>query len=231
MTLTFSIKRRLKEMVLPRDARMRRLPAGIGRGLRMRVDFAHQTRLFLGLHECELNRRLRSVCRPGYACFDVGGQDGYDALVMARLSGGRVVSFECDAAACAQMAANFVANPVLAGRLRVQRAFVCEETSETGDALSLDTFALSAEGFIPDVIKIDIEGGEYLALLGCKEILRRRKPHLIVETHSPELERSCIELLRQSGYNPRIVNQRRWLKDYRPIPHNRWLVAMGRRGR
>ena len=52
-----------------------------------------------------------------------------------------------------------------------------------------------------------------------------RRPCVIVETHSLELEHECMELLRAAGYKPQIVDQRRRVRDYRPLDHNRWLVA------
>ncbi len=69
----------------------------------MDIDFAHQTRLFLGLYETELNPYPRRFCRPGSRCFDIGGHCGYDALVMAKLTGGPVVSVDCDPDAIERM--------------------------------------------------------------------------------------------------------------------------------
>jgi hypothetical protein len=57
--------------------------------------------------------------------------------------------------------------------------------------------------------------------------LRERRPNLIIEVHSRELEDGCGRLLRGAGYSPKVVNPRRWLKDNRPGAHNRWLVAEG----
>src|SRR5687768_12485497 len=74
--------------------RIRRLPLGIARGLNYRIDFEHHKRLYLGLYEIELNSYLKQLCKKGFNCFDVGGAWGYDALVLARLSRGRVISFE-----------------------------------------------------------------------------------------------------------------------------------------
>lgn len=89
--------------------------------------------------------------------------------------------------------------------------------------------AVAAQTFTPDFIKMDIEWAELDALQGAQRILSTRKPGLIVETHSKELEAGCIDLLRGHGYEPKIVDQRRWFPDARTIPHNRWLVCEGRR--
>ena len=73
------LKRLAKRAILPAPG-PRRLPIGIGRGLTMHIDFAHQTRTYLGLYEIELNRYLRRILKPGFTAFDVGAQHGYDAL-------------------------------------------------------------------------------------------------------------------------------------------------------
>src|SRR4051812_28459222 len=52
---------RTKAALLPRGSHLRRLPLGIGRGLVLEVDFAHQTKQYLGLYEIEVNKWLRRL--------------------------------------------------------------------------------------------------------------------------------------------------------------------------
>ncbi len=217
----------IKNLMLPAGPTLRRLPCGIGRGVRLEIDFRHHTKLFLGLYEVELNRIIRALCLPGTSCFDVGAQSGYDALVFAKLAGARVRSFECDAAAAEDIRRTFANNLGLRGQLDMIEATVAAQTAAARQELSLDEAAYGPNGFVPDLVKIDVDGAELQALLGATRLLHERHPHLIVETHSLELEIGCIEVLRSAGYQPTIVNQRAWLRDHRPIAHNRWLVARG----
>jgi methyltransferase FkbM-like protein len=221
------IHQRTKNRVMPTGPKLRRLPLGIGRGLYLELDFRHQTRLYLGLYEVELNRHLRRFCEAGVKCFDVGGYLGYDAVVLAKLCHSDVASFECDIANCGRMQRTFVANRELNRHLRVVNARVGARSDESAGVISLDDFAFSPDGFIPDLIKVDIEGDEVAALSGAARILQRRRPHLIVETHGAALEAQCITELQRHGYEPRIVDARRWLRDDRPARHNRWLIAQG----
>jgi Methyltransferase FkbM domain len=188
----------------------------------MYIDPATQTRLFLGLYELELNRYLRRLVTRGSVAFDVGGQHGYDALVIAKLTRAQVTSFECVPANIFSMERNFALNPALQPVLTAIHA-----TVGTGEnTLSLDDYAYSPTGFLPDFMKIDIEGAEVEALRGARQILADARPSVIVETHSAHAEDKCGALLAHHGYRPVIVNQRRVLSDYRPgIEHNRWLVA------
>ena len=51
-----SIRDTVKSLFLPRGAAFRRLPLGVAAGVTMKIDFAHQTTLYLGLYEVELGR-------------------------------------------------------------------------------------------------------------------------------------------------------------------------------
>ena len=210
-----------KLRLLPRGQHRRRLPIGIGRGLVMHIDFAHETRIYLGLYERELNRHIASICKRGVKSFDVGGQHGYDALLFAKLTRAQVASFEADARACERMSETFALNPKLKPLVRTVHAFVGDAPGE----VRLDDFAASPGGFVPDLVKLDIEGGEVAALRSASALLRRHRPRLIVEVHSQEAEAECGDLLLSHGYRPTVVSQRRRFQEHRPIEHNRWLIA------
>lgn len=213
----------VKKVVLPADRRPRRIPVGIARGVRMQIDFSHQTRHYLGLYEVELDRHLRRMLRPGVSAFDVGAQHGYDSLAFARRTRGPVAAFECDERCLSLMDQSFALNPDIAPLIRPVRAMV----GIGEDRLGLDEWAFS-EGFVPDFVKLDIEGGELDALRSGQRLLRERRPGLVVEVHSLDLERAVGRLLVDHGYRPVVVSQRTFLPDRRPMAHNRWLVAGGR---
>jgi len=75
------------------------------------------------------------------------------------------------------------------------------------------------------LLKVDVDGPEVEVLTGARRLLAERRPHVIVETHSPALERECARLLAEAGYRPRVVAHRRRLPQDRPGTHNRWLIA------
>jgi methyltransferase FkbM-like protein len=209
----------LKRRLLPPPG-PQRIPFGIGAGITLNVDFQSDTRLYLGLYEIELNRHLRRLCTPGTLCFDVGGGVGYDALVLARLTGASVASFELDPRSRARMDANFALNP--------ERSLISTVSAAVGTGpgqLALDDFG--REAFRPGFIKIDVDGGELEVLRSAERLLVDHRPSLIVETHSAELEQLCGRFLHARGYRPVVVYQRLIWKERRPIEHNRWLVASG----
>lgn len=208
--------------LLPRGTRNRRLLFGPAAGCVMPIDLHSRLRTYLGVYEFELNRHFRRMVKRGANCFDIGGRDGYDALMIASLSRGRVVSFECDAAGAESMRRVFAANPALS--IQVVEAFVGLELGP-----GYTTIDRAAEQlFVPDFIKMDIEGAEDAALEGAAKTLATRRPHLIIEVHGTDKEENCISILRGQGYRIAIVDQSQlWKDSARGTGHNRWLAAYG----
>ena len=221
-----AVSRRLKHRVLPRGTHLREVRFGLARGAILPLDFSQHTRLYLGLYEIELNRFLRAFAGRGLRSFDVGAQIGYDALLLAHLTGAPVMSFEADPALADALTKTLTANGAVGSLIEARHATFARSTGFDG-TLALDDVAFG-ENFVPGLIKIDIDGGEVDALKGAARILREIRPHLIVETHSPALEEACGLLMCEAGYRPVIVHQRRLWPDYRPTAQNRWLVAKGR---
>ena len=213
-----NLLRTLKNSLVPEPA-PRRLLGGPGRGLTLELDLRHHTGLWLGLYEMELVRHLRRLCRPGTPSFDVGGSFGYDALLIAKQTAAPVVTFEASPAAADRLRRNVALNPRAGAYVEVMEAFVGSEKPN----VLLDEFAEAS--FTPGFLKIDVDGAELDVLKGASRLLKAARPSLIVETHEPDLERDCGHLLHELGYRLTVVNQRRVLRDHRPIPHNRWLVA------
>lgn len=219
--------KRVADPLLPQGAAPRTIPFGPLRGLRMEIDLSSQARLYFGVFEIELVRWFREFCGRGSSSFDGGAREGYLSLLLARLSaGGRVLAVEADHAAFELLRRNVALNPSLARAPEPRLARITGRTSGELD-VTLDDLAFADEGFVPDLVKLDVEGWELRALEGGERLLAEHRPHLVVETHSEDHERGCAELLLRQGYAPKVVEPRRWLPEVRE-GHNRWLVAEGR---
>jgi hypothetical protein len=191
----------------------------------MEIDFRHQARMYLGVFELELAPWFRAFCPRGASAFDVGAREGYHTLLLARLSaGGRVLALEADPGEHLRLCRNIAANPLLTPAPEARLARVTAGAKQ--DDVTLDGVAFGPDGFVPDLVKLDVEGWEAHALEGATRLLAERRPHLIVETHTQALERECLALLRQNGYAPAVVHPRARLAEVR-AGHNRWLVAEG----
>ncbi len=216
------VVRAFSRRLLPGGKQYRRLPFGPAMGCEMKLNFHYDLRLYLGLYEKETQKWFRRLVKKGYRSFDVGGAGGYDALLISKLSGGgEVVSFECEPPAVEEMRETFRRNPY---PITAVEAFV-SDLNEDGH-LSLD--AAAERFFVPDFLKIDIEGAEDRALTGASAIIAARKPSMIVEVHGEETEDRCRSILRGYGYEPIVVDRRKILGEKRPMDHNRWLICPGR---
>ncbi len=79
-----------------------------------------------------------------------------------------------------------------------------EVTAVEVPTLTLDTFC-RAEHLVPDVVKIDVEGGELMVLGGASAVLQRHHPVLVLSVHTYWLPPSqspaqIFELLAACGY-------------------------------
>ncbi|MFI4990907.1 MAG: FkbM family methyltransferase [Solirubrobacterales bacterium] len=171
---------------------------------------------------------MRRLARPGMRCFDIGGHGGYYALVLARLTGGQVATFEFQQDALEKMRGNLALNDRLASQIQVVQTYVAHEQNADPPTDTLDELIADGVVFAPDFMKIDVEGAEAMVLAGATDLLTHHQPNLIIETHSSTLETECAQYLARAGYTPTVVNQRQILRERRGTEHNRWLVAIGK---
>lgn len=167
------------------------------------ADNVQRTLYLTGTYEPAFLRFLKSELRPGDVYVDVGAHIGIDAIVAAREVGlaGHVYAFEAapdTAARLAEVTQQFrnvsVANVALGARtgtvtLRSDPMFHPNDASTrslftTGAVIcevqmtTLDMWGIGVDRL--DVVKIDIEGGEYDAIAGMTSTLSRLRPRTII---------------------------------------------------
>ena len=199
-------------------------------GLRLHLDLHTEKDFWLGTYEPELQDAVRELVRPGMVVYDVGANIGYISLLLARAVGpqGRIIAFEALPANVERLRANLALNPDLAPRLGVdpravadcpgQVHFLVHDSVGMGKvegsagrqaaysqtievpAVSLDSFVYQEGHPLPAAIKIDIEGGEVLALPGMRRVLEEAHPLLLMEIHGPEAARVAWDQLSGLGY-------------------------------
>ena len=101
----------------------------------------------------------------------------------------------------------------------------------------IDTYC-KANGFIPNVIKIDVEGSQFDIISGATEVLEKYHPILLVEFDSPNSANSIgktnldvIKFLESYGYkciwgNHRVKNTKLFLIDSK-TEHNIETNSLG----
>lgn len=199
-------------------------------GLSMSLDLHAEKDYWLDTYEPELLHALKELVKPGWVAYDLGANIGYISLLLARLVGaeGRVFSFEALPANLERLRLNVQLNaleervtaiPGAVGNSTEAVQFLLGPSDDTGKAqgsagrqelaygqaisvpgIILDEFVYTLGNPPPSVVKIDIEGGEVLALPGMRRILAEARPLVCLELHGPEAARLAWEALLAAGY-------------------------------
>lgn len=99
------------------------------------------------------------------------------------------------------------------------------------DVLAIDWCYGGEELMYPDFMKVDTEGHEVAVLRGAEGILARGSTDFLIEFHSPENQRACMEILVEAGYEPEIVRHPHYPSDSLMWYQHGWLRAFAPRGK
>ena len=209
---------RLPLRLLPRESRVR-IVKGPAKGFRWIVG-ASTHGYWLGSYEMEKARLFARSIPPDGVVYDIGAHVGYYSLIAARAvgPGGSVVAFEPDARNLRFLKAHVSTNNLdhievvgaaVGVSTRSGASFLVGDHPATGrlddlgtqpvEVVSLDDFVTGRDRG-PDILKIDIEGGEVEALRGARSLLTRYHPLIFLATHGSDAERLSLETLTDAGY-------------------------------
>ncbi len=212
------------------------IAAGDLKGYKILLNLKMEKSRWLGTYEPELADVARVFLKPGMTVYDVGANIGYVSLLLAHhvRPNGKVFAFEALPVNAQRIRRNLALN-ALESRITLIEAAVADRGGEitffvhesvgmgkaAGSAgrreeqyqaeikvlaLSLDEFVYGRGNPPPDAVKMDIEGGEVLALPGMKRILAEHHPILFLELHGPESEQAAWQSLTAAGYTLREMS-------------------------
>ena len=198
-------------------------------GFTIQLDMQVDKDYWLGTYEPDLQLALRELVHPGATIYDVGANIGYVSLLLAKAAGvgGHVYAFEALPENAERWRTNIRLNG-MDSRLTLINAAVTQASGPvrflvhasggmgkvdgsagredgyrseiTVPGFSLDEFVFGQAHPHPQVIKMDIEGGEVLALQGMRRVLSEVRPLLLMELHGPESSQAAWETLNVAGY-------------------------------
>jgi FkbM family methyltransferase len=204
-------------------------------GYKVLLNLKAEKSRWLGTYEPELQAALCDFLKPGMTVYDVGANIGYVSLMLAHhvTSSGRVFAFEALPENAQRVQKNLALNNLT--NVSVVSAAVTDRAAPvvfhvhalsvgmgkaagsagrldehykaqiTVPGLSLDDFVYEQGNPAPAAVKMDIEGGEVLALPGMRRILAEFHPLLFLELHGPESEKVAWDCLSAAGYTLRTM--------------------------
>ena len=204
-----------------RDAYFR--PAGVSEIVGGKIEFERFNFFFSAPYQTFLNakrsgiesricRLIISECRQGSVCIDVGANYGFITTIMALAVGanGVVLSFEPEAPIYRELKANIATNqldqtckllPVAVGCSTdlEEKRLATQALNGFGEFDTLDRVFCEHGLDHLDLIKVDVDGGDYNVLLGARKVIERFHPILIVEMESHQEE--IYQLIKDIGYS------------------------------
>jgi len=209
---------RLPLRLIPKTSIVR-VRAGLNKGMKWIVGSGTHG-CWLGTYESEKQSALKQFVKTGMTVFDIGANAGFYTLAFSRLVGveGQVWVFEPSAENAEYLLRHISLNQLHNVNL-IQAAVSdkigiigfqitgCHATGHIVDTgpyrvptVSLD--GLMAENVIPvpDVIKMDVEGAEFLVLNGARTLLNNNKTILFVALHGENQKQRCLDLLFSLAY-------------------------------
>jgi hypothetical protein len=215
----------IKRTFFGTQAGMRKIKYGAASGIEMDIDPETKLQRLLGLDEHEIQNEFTDFSKKSALYIDVGASDGYYGLIYKKYNpSGKVILIEADPKLAPEQKANMEKNG--AGvNVDYLSLFVASHDDERH--ITINKIA-SEENASSIFIKIDVEGAELDVLQGAKVALDTYLCHILIETHSKQLEDECIAFLKGHGYNCQIIDNAWWrtiVPESRQIAHNRWLSA------
>ncbi|GAB4580853.1 MAG: hypothetical protein Fur0022_35960 [Anaerolineales bacterium] len=205
------------------------IAAGALAGFLIQLDMQTEKDYWLGNYETQLENAIRRWVQPGRLVYDVGANIGYISLLFAQILGktGQVFAFEALPANVERLKTNIALNHLQAQIKVIHSAIVDTPASVpflvhpsngmgkvAGSAgrkehyleqilvpgTSLDHFVYDLGNPPPQVVKMDIEGGETLALPGMRRLLTEIHPLIFLELHGESAAQTAWNTLTQAGY-------------------------------
>jgi FkbM family methyltransferase len=181
---------------------------------------------WVGSYEATKQRACLRHLRPGLTAYDVGANVGFYTLLFSRLVGdpGAVHAFEplprnveyLERHVALNGAANVRIHPVAVGRSRGTAAFEPARHASMGRLVTspsastrpvpvvcLDDVVYADGQPPPDLVKMDVEGGEADVLAGMRRLLAEKRPTLLVALHGTDQWTRCRGLFDEAGYGIR----------------------------
>lgn len=221
--------RRFLNTLVPSGFSTVSIAAGYLSGMYLCLDMKEEKDYWLGTYEPDLLEMIRKKVCSGWVAYDVGANIGYLSLALAKAVGdtGKVYAFEALPENIERLEVNLKMNQ-MDSMVEIIPAAIIETSKKTnfligpsgamGKALgsegrsgihgkTIEVIGISLDDFVylegnppPDLVKMDIEGGEVLALKGMTRLLVDNPPIIFLELHGLEASSQVWDILVGVGF-------------------------------
>lgn len=219
------------------------------------LDLQSEKFYWLGTYEPQLAEMLLKVCKPGMVVYDVGANIGYHSLIFAFAVGktGKVFAFEPLPTNVERIRKHITLNKLedtltvmpyaVADNCRPATFFVHQENTMgklegsigrdqvyanqiTVESISLDELSFARGYPLPNIVKMDIEGGAVRAIPGMTQVIATAKPILLIELHGPQEAEIVWDALGVNHYSVfRLADPHTGITTYECLDWKEFLVA------
>lgn len=233
-----------------------RVESGAAQGIQMELDLQTEKAYWLGTYENEIQQAIVNLVKPGEIIYDIGANIGFLTLLFAKMTGpsGHVYAFEAFPENIMRLTNNierngfqnwttvipaavlnktgpvefFIGPSTNVGKVKgsAGRDSISYEGSIQVEGISIDEYIQRSRIPPPNIIKLDIEGGEVLALPGMQELLKNHHPIVMIEIHGREASQVAWDMLRMEKYKIcRIQSSFPEVKDFQDLNWKSYIVA------
>ena len=187
---------------------------------------------WLGTYEKDYVKAFTQSLQSGFVVFDIGAHTGYFTLNASRIVGndGQVFAFEplprnisllrehlrlnnCTNVRLFEVAVSsksgrkgFIFRNSFMGHLS-NKGELTNKGELKVEVVALDELMLQKNFVNPNVIKIDVEGHDYLVLKGAEKLIRESRPTLFISTHGKNNRERVLQLLEDWQYKLIMIGQ------------------------
>ena len=224
-----SLLRLILTKAAPSDITTIQVAGGILNGKTLRLNLKKEKYYWLGTYEYQLQQAVKDFVRAGMVIYDIGANIGYVSLLFAYFvkEKGHVYAFEPLPENIKRLQEHININkqessitllPYAVSDSHEITEFLVHESHGMGklsdstgrdtqycnkikvQSISIDDFVYDKDNFPPDVVKMDIEGGEIRAITGMKKVLKEKRPILFLELHGPKASEIVWHTLKGCSY-------------------------------
>jgi len=199
-----------------------KIPTGKLKGLKWIVGSGINTQ-WMGIYELHKQDVFSRMLRSNNVVFDIGANVGFYTLLASSIVGnkGHVYAFEPSPKNIQYLDKHLKINNVSNVSIIEAACANCSGDSLFDESDARSVGHLSPKGKLrvetvsldslnipkPDILKIDIEGGEIDCLKGSIRLLSEHKPIIFLATHGFDIKTKCLEILIKHNYEIYMIGK------------------------